>query len=97
MIKERHDITTLMRRMNRDGLIDITPNALDRRSVIITLTEKGREKLVQAKPIAEEIANQVMLKLSNNNLASITKSLNTLKQNAFNGIDKFSKTPRKYY
>jgi DNA-binding MarR family transcriptional regulator len=97
MIKERHDITTLMRRMNRDGLIDITPNALDRRSVIITLTEKGREKLVQAKPIAEEIANQVMLKLSNNNLASMTKSLNTLKQNAFNGIDKFSKTPRKYY
>ena len=85
-----------MRRMKRDGLIDITPNALDRRSVIITLTEKGREKLVQAEPVAEEIANQVMLKTGKTNMASMSKSLNTLKQNAFNGIDKFSKTPRKW-
>ena len=96
IIKERHDITTLIRRMKRDGLIDITPNALDRRSVIITLIEKGREKLVQAEPVAEEIANQVMLKIGKTNMASMSKSLDTLKQNALNGIDKFSKTPRKW-
>ena len=92
MIKERHDITTLMGRMKRDGLIDITPNALDRRSVIITLTDKGREKFIQAEPIAEEIANQVMLKMNNSNLTSMTKSLNTLRQNAITGIEKSSQT-----
>ena len=97
MIKERHDITTLIRRMKRDGLVDVTPSTTDKRSVIITLTDKGRDKFVQAGPVAEEIASQVMLKLSNNNLASMSKSLNTLKQNAFNGIDRFSKNPRKYY
>jgi DNA-binding MarR family transcriptional regulator len=96
MIKERHDITTLIRRMKRDGLVDVTPSTTDKRSVIITLTDKGRDKFVQAGPVAEEIASQVMLKLSNNNLASMSKSLNTLKQNALNGIDKFSKTPRKW-
>jgi MarR family transcriptional repressor of emrRAB len=93
MIKERHDITTLMGRMKRDGLIDITPNALDRRSVIITLTEKGREKFIQAEPIAEEIANQVMLKIGKTDMKSMTRSLNGLKKNAIDGIDKMRKTP----
>jgi DNA-binding MarR family transcriptional regulator len=83
--------------MKRDGLVDVTPSTADKRSVIITLTDKGRDKYVQAGPVAEEIANQVMLKLNNNKMALMTKSLNTLKQNALNGIDKFSKTPRKYY
>lgn len=91
MIKERHDITTLMRRMKRDGLIDITPNSMDKRSVIISLTEKGREKFVQAEPIAQEIANQVMLKIGKTNMASMNKYLNALKQNAIDGIHKFSK------
>ena len=90
IIKERHDITTLIRRMKRDGLIDITPNALDRRSVIITLIEKGREKLVQAEPVAEEIANQVMSKIGKTNMASMNKYLNTVKHNAIDGIHKFS-------
>ena len=90
IIKERHDITTLIGRMKRDGLVDVTPNANDKRSVIITLTEKGREKLVQAEPVAEEIANQVMSKIGKTNMASMNKYLNTVKHNAIDGIHKFS-------
>jgi hypothetical protein len=70
---------------------DVTSNAIDRRSVIITLTQKGREKLVQAKAIAEEIANQVMLKIGKTNITSMNKHLNILKRNAIDGIAKYSK------
>ena len=97
IIKERHDITTLIGRMKRDGLVDVMPNVKDRRSVIITLTEKGREKLVQARPIAEEIANQVMSKTNKTNMASMSKSLNTLKQNAIDGEIKLSRTLREQH
>jgi DNA-binding MarR family transcriptional regulator len=93
--RERHDITTLMQRMKRDGLVDITPSTTDRRSVIITLTEKGREKLDQAEPVAEEIINQVMSKIGKTNMASMNKILNTLKQNSIDGLEQLSRTPRK--
>ena len=94
MIKERHDITTLIQRMKRDGLVDVSPSATDRRSVIITLTEKGREKYVQAGPVAEEIVGQVMEKIGKTKLTSISKSLNTVKKNAIDGMDKPSGTSR---
>ena len=76
-------------------MVDVTPSTTDGRSVIITLTGKGREKYVQAGPVAEEIANQVMLKMNNTNLASMSKSLNNLKQNAIDGIGKSSRSPGK--
>ena len=87
-LRVRHDITTLDKRMKRDGSVDVMPNTNDRRSVIITITEKGREKLVQAKPIANEIANQVMSKINKTNMASMTKTLNILSKNSLDGIDK---------
>ena len=93
-IKERHDITTLIQRMKRDGLVDVSPSATDRRSVIITLTEKGREKYVQAGPVAEEIVGQVMEKIGKTKLTSISKSLNTVKKNVIDGMDKPSGTSR---
>ena len=94
-LRVRHDITTLIGRMKRDGLVNVIPNAIDKRSVIILLTEKGRDKLVQAEPVAEEIANQVMSQINKTNMASMTRTLNTLKQNAIDGDDKISKTFRK--
>ena len=55
VIRERHDITTLIGRMKRDGYIEVEPNTTDKRSVYVILTDKGREKLAQAEPVFEEI------------------------------------------
>ena len=85
-LKVRHDITTLVKRMKRDGLIDIVPNPNDRRLVIIILTEKGREKFIQATPIAEEIANQVMSNISKTNLVSMAKTFSVLSKNSLDGL-----------
>ena len=45
LIRERHDITTLVGRMKRDGYVDLEPNPGDRRSVYVILTDQGRENL----------------------------------------------------
>jgi DNA-binding MarR family transcriptional regulator len=86
-LKVRHDITTLIRRMKRDGLVDVVPSETDKRSVNIMLTKKGREKLIQAEPVAEEIVNQVMSKVGKTNLPSMIKALNELNRNAYQGLD----------
>ena len=42
-LKAWHDITTLLQRTKRDGLVDVTPSTTDGKSVNIELKEKGRE------------------------------------------------------
>ena len=64
IIRERHDVTTLVRRMQRDGLVDVVPSTTDKRSVNILLTNKGREKLTQAEPVEYETTKQIMAKMS---------------------------------
>ena len=80
--------------MKRDGLVDVEPNGTNKRYVNITITKKDREKLAQAEPVAEEITSQMMSNIRKAGTASMNKFLNTLKQNAIDGINKSSRFPR---
>lgn len=44
-LRERHNITTLVERLERDGLVSTKRNDRDRRFVNVTLTDKGRRVL----------------------------------------------------
>ena len=59
-LRERHNITTLVARMQQDGLVRAQRNTGDRRFINIVLTDKGQEMLKQAVPVAREIVNQIM-------------------------------------
>ena len=82
--KERHNITTLVNRMSRDGLVVAKRSSKDRRSVNITLTDKGREVLMQAMPVAREIVDQVM--------SSITDRDTLLLEKLLRGLNKDTRT-----
>ena len=62
---ERHNITALVQRMRREGLITTKRHSVDRRIVNIILMDKGREILSQAMPAAREIVNHVMSSTTN--------------------------------
>jgi DNA-binding MarR family transcriptional regulator len=68
--------------MKRDGLIRTERNPGDRRFVNVSLTDKGREVLMQAMPVAGEIVDQVMSSISEDDALLLEKSLRTLRQNA---------------
>ena len=43
LFRERHSVLVLLRRMEKLGLIKMAPNIKNKHSIIVSLTEKGRE------------------------------------------------------
>lgn len=89
--KERHNITTLVERLKRDGLVTAERDNRDKRFVNVTLTDKGREVVSQSTPVAREIVNQAMLSISEVDAALIEKLLRVLRQNAHDGLEHVAK------
>ncbi len=90
--RERHNITTLVDRLKRDGLIRVERNTRDKRFVNVTLTAKGRKVLKQAMPVAREIVDRVMSSISEDDALQLEKSLRVLRQNAHDGLEHLAKS-----
>jgi len=84
---ERHNITALIGRMRQDGLVTAERNSSNKRFVNITLTDKGRETLDRAMPVAKEVVDQVMLSIDEGDAALLEKYLRTLRQNADDSLE----------
>ncbi len=88
---ERNNITALINRMKKDGLVTAERNSSNKRLVNITLTDKGREVLMQAMPVAREIVSNVMSSITESDAASLEKPIRVLRQNAYSGLERFVK------
>ena len=84
--RERHNITTLVDRLKQDGLVKTIRSNTDKRFISVVLTEKGREALSKAMPVAKEIVNQVMSSISKDDAVLLDKRLRVLRQNAHRGL-----------
>ena len=84
---ERHNITSLTNRMKQDGLVTSERNSSNKRLVNIKLTDKGRETLNKAMPVAQEVVNQVMLSITEGDAALLKEKLRILRQNAHYGLE----------
>ena len=84
---ERHNITTLVKRLEKDGLVKAEINSSNRRSVKITLTDGGYERLSHAIPVARSIINQVMASVTEGDSVNLEKMLEVLRQNAHQGLE----------
>ena len=84
---ERHNITALVNRMKQEGLVTAERNSSNKRLVNINLTDKGREALSQARPVAQKVVNQVMLSDTEGDAALLKERLAILRQNAHYGLD----------
>jgi len=85
-LREPNNITTLVDRMRRDGLVKVRPNNRDRRSVNVTLTNKGRKLLEEHTPLLRDIVKQVMSSISEDDAALLEKLLGVLSQNTETGL-----------
>ncbi len=88
---ERHNVTTMINRLKRDGLVRVERNSRDKRFVNITLTDKGRQACNRARPVAREIVSRVMLSISEDDAVALEKSLRVLRQNAHDGLELVTK------
>jgi len=72
--------------MKKEGLVVAKHSRKDRRSVNITLTDKGREVLMQAMPVAREVVDQVMSPITDYDTLLLEKLLRGLRQNTYNNL-----------
>jgi len=86
-LRERHNITTLVNRLEHAGLVRTERSSRDRRFLNVTLTDRGREVLSQVQPVAREIVNQVMSSISEDDAVLLEKLLGILRQNAHHGLE----------
>ena len=83
---ERHNITTLIDRMTREGLITVRKNPHDKRSVIVNLTDKGRELLETSTPVAGAVVDQMMSSINEKDTAYMEKIMRVIRRNAHQGL-----------
>jgi len=84
--RKRGDITTLVERLERDGFVVTKRNVRDRRFVKVTLTDKGICVLPQSVAVVKEVANQVMLSITEADAVVLEKLMGVLRQNADDGL-----------
>ena len=89
--RERHNITTLVERLKRGGLVTAERDNRNRRFVNVTLTDKGWEVVSRSTPVARDIVNKVMLSISEGDAALLEKLLSALRQNAHEGLKQVAK------
>lgn len=94
--RERHNITTLVERLKREGFVTAERNNADKRFVNVILTDKGWEVVSQATPVAREIVNQVMLSISEGDAVLFEEPLRVLRQNALDGLEHLAKRPQRH-
>ena len=68
---ERHNITALVNRMKRDGLLTSERSTKDKRVVNVIITDKGREVLKQTMPVAREFVDEIMSSITEINATLI--------------------------
>jgi DNA-binding MarR family transcriptional regulator len=83
---ERHNITALVDRLKREGLVKIERDTSDKRTVNVIMTQKGRERLSQAMPVAKKVVDQVMLLINESDAAQLENILSILRRNADRGL-----------
>lgn len=87
---ERHNITALVQRMKRDGLVTSERSSKDKRIVHVILTDKGREVLEQTMPAAREMKDLIMSSITKDEATQMADKLRILRQNAFNALGQMS-------
>jgi DNA-binding MarR family transcriptional regulator len=85
-LREKHNITTLVRRLKRDRLIEVKKNITDKRSFNVIITQKGKQALLDTAPASRVIVKQVMSSIPDSSAAALERSLKRLRENAHDGL-----------
>jgi DNA-binding MarR family transcriptional regulator len=81
-----HNVTTLVNRMKREGLLKTKRDVKDRRFLRISITEKGCTTLKEAMPAAQQVIDRLMASISCNDVLLLEKVLKVIRQNAYDGL-----------
>ena len=88
---ERHNITTLIARLKKDGLVHTELSDIDKRNLNVFLTDKGQISLNLAMPVARELIDQIMSSITENDALKLSQILEVLRDNAYGGLESITR------
>ena len=83
IVTERHNITTMIRRMEKSGLVKIKRDKNSQREVRVTITEKGKKIQIESVPIAREIIKQMMSSFTSDELIQMQRICKMMADNTY--------------
>jgi DNA-binding MarR family transcriptional regulator len=82
-----HNVTTLIRRMQQEGLLRTRRDKKDKRTLNIMITEKGRTTLKESMAPAQKVIDRLMSSITAEDALSLEKVLKVIRLNAYEGIE----------
>ena len=73
--------SNLVKRMVKNGLVELEASPVDKRAKFVRLTDKSRSQMKQVKAFFERIDNQLMADIDEDELLIFEKVLNQLQEN----------------
>ena len=77
----KHNITGMVARMKKEGLVTTEYNTEDKRLVPITITDKGRKLFDEATPTYQDIMQKTMNGITDSKAVELEKLLKVMKSN----------------
>ncbi len=87
MVKASQTITGLVDRLEEPGLVERVFDRSDRRKVWVRLTEKGEQKLAEAYPVANRLAEELSAVLTDQELQDLQAKLEKLRGAAMDRLE----------
>lgn len=84
---ERNNITTLIARMSKEGLVRTERDPSDKRLVNVIMTEKGQKIFNDARPVVRQAVRRMIRMMSEDNAYLMERPLRILRQNAHDGLN----------
>lgn len=88
---ELHNITALVARLKKEDLVTTERSNIDKRSVNVLLTDKGRIVLNQATPVGRELIDQIMASITETDALKLSQMLEVLRNNAYGGLENIAR------
>lgn len=80
--KDQTNVTRILDQLERKGLVERRPNAVDRRSFLTFITDKGKSLNEVLLPVEKEVINSVLHGLSEEEKDLLRAMLNRITRNA---------------
>ncbi|MBP1153321.1 MULTISPECIES: MarR family transcriptional regulator [unclassified Paenibacillus] len=80
--KDQTNITRILDQLERKGLVERRPNAVDRRSFLTFITDKGKSVNEVLLPVEKEVINSALQGLSKEEIDLLRVMLNRITRNA---------------
>jgi MarR family transcriptional regulator, organic hydroperoxide resistance regulator len=88
---EPNNITTLVRRMAKEGLLRTESRKDDRRSVKVVITDLGLEVFAEASAIPGDVRDEVLSLIPRDDMKALERALEIMRHNALVGIQNLNR------